>query len=190
MASRWNIVCLGEMFEESRVFPVKNVVVKGKVSLQEYADYLSRASIGISLMISPHPSYPPLEMAEAGLTTITNCFGVKDLGCRFEGIVSLGYLDIDALASAIRSAIEMAEPVIGNIARRRVMNIQPLRNGRMFDAFHVASLLRQATSRGQTWPLQRASRLPAWLLAFRKLGVIAGLQASAPEGPPTVRFRR
>ena len=34
-------------------------------------------------MLSPHPSYPPLEMAEAGVTTITNCYGGKDLRRRF-----------------------------------------------------------------------------------------------------------
>ena len=78
-ARHWRVICLGQHFDEEMTYPVQNVSVFGKVSLEDYADYLSSASIGISLMLSPHPSYPPLEMAEAGVTTITNCYGGKDL---------------------------------------------------------------------------------------------------------------
>ena len=37
------------------------------------------SAIGISLMVSPHPSYPPLEMAHLGMLVLTNGFGAKDL---------------------------------------------------------------------------------------------------------------
>ena len=56
--------------------------IGGKASLDEYADHLNRAAVGVSLMVSPHPSYPPLEMAEAGVLAITNNYGSKDLSRR------------------------------------------------------------------------------------------------------------
>lgn len=34
---------------------------------------------GISLMSSPHPSYPPLEMSVFGIKVITNNYSNKDL---------------------------------------------------------------------------------------------------------------
>lgn len=48
----------------------------GKVCLEEYASQLAECSIGLSLMLSPHPSYPPLEMAKFGMDVITNKYSI------------------------------------------------------------------------------------------------------------------
>ena len=61
----------------------------GKLSLEEYAKLMLESYIGISLMVSPHPSYPPLEMSTFGIKTITNNFGNKDLSNFNENIISL-----------------------------------------------------------------------------------------------------
>ncbi|RJK95352.1 hypothetical protein [Vallicoccus soli] len=47
----------------------------GKVSLQEYYAMLSRVDVGLALMHSPHPSHLPLELAGAGVPTVTNTLG-------------------------------------------------------------------------------------------------------------------
>jgi len=44
---------------------------------QRYAELLRRADVGLSLMLSPHTSYPPLEMAACGATVVTNTFANK-----------------------------------------------------------------------------------------------------------------
>ena len=100
-AVHWRIVSAGEDYPETFGAPVQNMSVLGKLSFDEYAYWLNRASIGISLMVSPHPSYPPLEMAEAGLLTITNGFAGKDLAHRFATIRSIETVDADALSDAI-----------------------------------------------------------------------------------------
>lgn len=117
-ASRWRILFLGEAFELPLAYPVQNSEVQGKVSLESYADHLNRASVGISLMVSPHPSYPPLEMAEAGLRTITNAFPGKDLRARFPEITSIDRLHPDVLTDAIEAAVAAAEPAIGRLTPR------------------------------------------------------------------------
>ena len=61
----------------------------GKLSLEEYGKMMLETSIGISLMVSPHPSYPPLEMSTFGVRTITNCYGGKDLRAFNNNIISL-----------------------------------------------------------------------------------------------------
>jgi glycosyltransferase involved in cell wall biosynthesis/predicted nucleic acid-binding Zn-ribbon protein len=48
-----------------------------KVSLQEYLTLLPSYDLGLSLMITPHPSMVPLDMAAAGLVTITNTYANK-----------------------------------------------------------------------------------------------------------------
>lgn len=57
------------------------MVVKslGKMSYDQYIDLLVKTDIGVSLMLSPHPSYPPLEMALHGIRVITNKFENKQL---------------------------------------------------------------------------------------------------------------
>ena len=51
----------------------------GKLTMQDYDRVLRTAQIGLSLMLSPHPSYPPLEMAAYGMVVVTNRYGTKDL---------------------------------------------------------------------------------------------------------------
>lgn len=56
-----------------------------KVSLQEYVKVLPTYDLGLTLMLSPHPSMMPMDMAGAGLVTVTNTFATKT-GERMAGI--------------------------------------------------------------------------------------------------------
>ena len=47
------------------------------MSFDEYARRVRTADLLLSLMLSPHPSYPPLEMAASGKLVVTNSFSVK-----------------------------------------------------------------------------------------------------------------
>lgn len=85
----WKVLGIGESF--TKVDLGKGVFLEpiGKLSLEEYGSLLSRSAVGLSLMASPHPSYPPLEMAAYGLSVITNRYGPKDLSKQNPNIVSL-----------------------------------------------------------------------------------------------------
>lgn len=48
-----------------------------RVSLAEYQLLLPGYDVGLSLMLTPHPSLVPLEMAAAGLVTVTNTYANK-----------------------------------------------------------------------------------------------------------------
>ncbi|MBO5469813.1 MAG: hypothetical protein J6A03_08780 [Lachnospiraceae bacterium] len=77
-ANEWKIISLGE--KHNNIFLKNNTIYSyGKVTLQEYGELMLKAYAGISLMASPHPSYPPLEMSSFGLKVITNRFANKDL---------------------------------------------------------------------------------------------------------------
>ncbi|WP_028572293.1 rhamnosyltransferase WsaF family glycosyltransferase [Desulfonatronum lacustre] len=51
----------------------------GKLDMAGYAAELRASDLGLSLMLSPHPSYPPLEMAASGMVVVTNRFANKNL---------------------------------------------------------------------------------------------------------------
>ena len=81
-AGDWRLVSLGGAHRPVELGPNLNLVSFGKVSLDEYSDHLLRSAVGLSLMISPHPSYPPLEMAGFGVRVVTNNFANKNLSSR------------------------------------------------------------------------------------------------------------
>lgn len=103
--SGFEIVFAGEEFDRTRLKGLENARTVGKMSIEEYASMLNRACAGVSLMVSPHPSYPPLEMASAGCVTVTNGYEGKDLGRRSERIISMAALTPSALADALDRAI-------------------------------------------------------------------------------------
>ncbi|MFZ3383392.1 MAG: hypothetical protein WA144_05655, partial [Candidatus Methanoperedens sp.] len=59
---------------------------------------------GLSIMISPHPSYPPLEMASFGLEVVTNRFANKNLSEGSSSIISIQNLTPESIASALTDA--------------------------------------------------------------------------------------
>ena len=52
-------------------------------------------------MISPHPSYPPLEFAHYGLRVLTNSFGEKDLSRWHDNIWSVDDLRPESVAAEL-----------------------------------------------------------------------------------------
>ncbi|MEE9485048.1 rhamnan synthesis F family protein [Methylobacterium ajmalii] len=144
-ASRWRILSAGESFDPLTVSQVRNLEVRGKLSLAEYAELLSTASVGLSLMVSPHPSYPPLEMAFAGLHTITNAYANKDLSLRSKNIESVAHLDASVIADALGAAVAKAEAVIGTIVHPAPLDGIPCEVP-TYDGDDLAGYLRSAMS--------------------------------------------
>ena len=96
----WQTVSVGQSHPDIDLGvgdPLRSI---GKLDLDGYASLLRESAIGISLMVSPHPSYPPLEMAHLGLLVLTNGFANKDLSRWHSNIVSTD--DISAAALAAR----------------------------------------------------------------------------------------
>ena len=63
----WKIYFVGEKFDRKLINGIRNAEILNKLSLKSYAELMKKSSIGISLMESPHPSYPPIEMALSAL---------------------------------------------------------------------------------------------------------------------------
>ncbi|HVI43004.1 MAG TPA: rhamnan synthesis F family protein [Anaerovoracaceae bacterium] len=102
----WRFLAIGEDFSAPQFLSTKNISVHGRLTLKEYADYLSRARVGLSLMVSPHPSYPPLEMAEAGLLVLTNTYANKDLSLLHDNLRSFASFDLPRVAAQLQAIAE------------------------------------------------------------------------------------
>lgn len=105
----WEFISIGAWHREVKLEEGFVLHSKGKMSLEEYARCLLESKVGISLMCSPHPSYPPLEMATFGVKTVTNTFVCKNLKDFNDNIVSVERMDINSLADAIHKAVTLSE---------------------------------------------------------------------------------
>jgi len=97
----WEFISVGELHPVIELSNGKKLISKGKLSLEEYASEMGKAFLGISLMISPHPSYPPLEMAAFGVRVITNKYKNKDLSEFSDGIVSISSVSPETVVQAL-----------------------------------------------------------------------------------------
>jgi hypothetical protein len=91
----------------------------GKLSLEAYAALLRETGVGLSLMSSPHPSYPTLEMAHFDVITITNRYANKDLRSSHDNIISISDIRAETIADAITEACKKFEaaPHAGALGR-------------------------------------------------------------------------
>ena len=76
----WELWCMGEPLPPADLGDGVTVRCRPWAGYDEYARMLRGCDVGLSLMLSPHTSYPPLEMAACGATTVTNTFSVKTAG--------------------------------------------------------------------------------------------------------------
>jgi glycosyltransferase involved in cell wall biosynthesis len=83
-----------------------------------YGAFLREHDVGLGLMLTPHPSLVPLEMASAGLVTVTNTFENKTaeaLGAISSNLIA-AEPGIEAIAAALESAAARAEDVEARLA--------------------------------------------------------------------------
>lgn len=113
----WEIWGVGEAGPDVTICPGHRLRNLGKLTMQEYDRVLRIAQIGLSLMLSPHPSYPPLEMAAYGMVVVTNRYAAKDLsryGSGFECTDGVASAEIGAaLARAAARWARTAGPGAG-----------------------------------------------------------------------------
>lgn len=100
----WEVVSAGEPHDPVALGDGRRLTSIGKLSLDDYAQMLLGSSVGVSLMASPHPSYPPLEMSHFGLQTVTNSYPCKDLSGFHPNIRSIPSIAQKPLAEAIAAA--------------------------------------------------------------------------------------
>jgi hypothetical protein len=75
----------------------------------EYAGLIRRVDVGLSLMSTPHPSYPPLDLAACGAVAVTNRFGRKKSLERYSRNIVCTDLDRASIVAGIAEAIALAD---------------------------------------------------------------------------------
>lgn len=79
----------------------------GNVSWAEYGALVRGMDLALCLMYSPHPSYPPLDLAASGAVVVTNRFGQKKNLDMYSKNILCSDLDVDSLAAGIAQAVSL-----------------------------------------------------------------------------------
>ena len=105
-----------------------------RAAQEDYAGVLREHDVGLALMHTPHPSLVPIEMASAGMLTVTNSFENKtaEAMAAISPNITAAEPGIEAIATALCDASEAArprpprggqpgglEPELGRVVRRR-----------------------------------------------------------------------
>ena len=105
----WTFIGLGALTDIEAV-PLgggHKLLMKPKMSEDEYTRYVSMMDIGISLMYAPHPSVMPFEFATTGALVVTNSYENRseaDLAAISRNIIA-GPPTVSGIAQALRQAI-------------------------------------------------------------------------------------
>ena len=93
-----------------------------RAAQDDYAGVLREHDVGLALMHTPHPSLVPIEMASAGMLTVTNSFENKTAEAMAEISANITAAEpgIEAIAQALCDASEAAQDLDRRVAGSRV----------------------------------------------------------------------
>lgn len=105
--NEFSIYLAGQSLEDP-FFESIGAKVLNKMTYTDYRSFLGTVDIGVSLMYSPHPSYPPLEMASSGAIVLTNKFPNRDISELSKNIVTFD-IDLESGIEALMNCIELSK---------------------------------------------------------------------------------
>ncbi len=105
----WEIILVGKDIPDI-VFEGGHTPTKHEnMSWSEYADLAGTIDLGLSLMYTPHPSYPPLDLVASGAIVVTNRFGNKQNLSRYSENLLCVEADRESLLDAMQRGVALAK---------------------------------------------------------------------------------
>jgi len=104
----WDVYCAGQNIPEVIFSNGYKAIDLGLMSWEKYGEFLSTVDLAVSLMYTPHPSYPPYDVACSGGVVLTNtCLNKQDFTeCKN---ILMADLDQDAFVDKMKEAVSLAE---------------------------------------------------------------------------------
>lgn len=81
----------------------------GKMSTDEYYEFAKDVDLAVSLMMAPHPSYPPLELASLGAAVVTTSYEKKQDLSKYSGNIVTSGSDAPQIVDGIKKAIKIPD---------------------------------------------------------------------------------
>jgi hypothetical protein len=114
----WDLYFVGADVPDIQIGGFSPIVVQN-ARWAEYAALTRKMDLGLSLMHSPHPSYPPLDLAASGAVVVTNRYGLKQDLDRYSRNILCCDLDPGSLVQGCEEGVSLAMDSV-----RRLKNYQ------------------------------------------------------------------
>ena len=141
-AHGWELHGIGTVDSQRRMTLGSGAVLEliPRAEQDAYAGLLREHDVGLALMYTPHPSLVPIEMASAGMLTVTNSFENKTADAMAAISANLVTVEpsLEGLAAGLREAADRVEDFEG---RKRGSDVRWSRDwGQSFDADLMARI--------------------------------------------------
>ncbi|KAI9013721.1 hypothetical protein DFJ74DRAFT_682989 [Hyaloraphidium curvatum] len=127
LEERWEFLGVGshaEHADQCNLGGIRGMCLQMRPSVPEpeYFALLGTGDVGLALMVSPHPSLPPLDFAAAGMATVTNTWGSKTAEAlrAAGGNLIPAEPTLEGLVAALEQAVARAEDVEGRMQGSRL----------------------------------------------------------------------
>jgi hypothetical protein len=116
----WGLYGIGGVGSEGQIPLTGSVPLQllPRQSQGSYGELLTAHDVGLALMLTPHPSLVPIEMASAAMRTVTNSFETKTAAAM--NAISPNLITVDPTAEGIvaglRSAVGAADDYEARVA--------------------------------------------------------------------------
>jgi O-antigen biosynthesis protein len=105
----WEIIMVGASIAPLTLANGHKTIALKNLGWDEYAELIGTIDVALSLMYTPHPSYPPLDLAASGAVVVTNsCLNKQDLSVYSENIITCPPTVAD-LVQGLKAAIKLAQ---------------------------------------------------------------------------------
>jgi hypothetical protein len=105
---QWNFHFVGRELPDMELPGGVRPKVWSKLPWAKYAELVSTMDLGLCLMDTPHPSYPPLDLAAAGAVAVTNTHGSKTSFERWSRNIIAAPPSVSALVGALREGVKLS----------------------------------------------------------------------------------
>jgi hypothetical protein len=104
----WEIFFVGKDLKEMSFGRDFQPRMLQNLAWSEYAALLRRMDVGLSLMYTPHSSYPPLDLAACGAVVVTNRYGLKQRLENYSKNILCTDTNVESLVQGIADAVKLA----------------------------------------------------------------------------------
>lgn len=102
----WDIHFVGQELMPVKLTEDCSPIIHTNLQWEQYAGLIRKMDVGLSLIYSPHPSYPPLDLATSGAVVVTNRFANKQTLDNYSKNIICCDLDETSLLDGIIKALK------------------------------------------------------------------------------------
>jgi hypothetical protein len=117
--TKWDILLIGSHIPNVTLGNNYAPEKRENLSWAGYAELIGKVDLGLCLMYTPHPSYPPLDLAASGAIAVTNRFGNKQDLSSYSANIICGDLNLASMTAALAEGISLSANTVERTTNHR-----------------------------------------------------------------------